>query len=306
MPEVSILTATYNNGKYIEEAIESVLSQTFSDWELIIVDDGSTDDTKKKIDPYLDDLRITYVWQKNQGQSVARNTAYQQSKGKYIAILDSDDYWAPTKLEKQVKCLKTHPNIGLVYTNKLSVNDKSIVIINNPETIDISANPLMALLMRANPITHSSVLYNRKFLDLGKLQEESIRYADEAITLYRVALRAKEFKVIPEPLTFHRIHITALHFTEKVEDYKQGRLQTLDLFFKEPELPKQVLMLKRRAYAMAFYSAAFRYNERCINHTKALWNIFISFIYDPTISRILIKQLLKTIYLILPLTKTPI
>ncbi len=104
---VSIVMPSYNTGKYIAEAIESVINQTYKNWELLIVDDCSTDNTDEIVEPYLTDARIKYFKNKmNSGAAVSRNKALRESKGKWIAFLDSDDLWLPYKLEKQIKFME--------------------------------------------------------------------------------------------------------------------------------------------------------------------------------------------------------
>lgn len=105
---VSIITPTFNCGKFIVETIDSILSQTYAKWELIISDDCSTDNTKEVIKPYLEkDTRIKYICNaKNSGAAVTRNNALRVAKGKWIAFLDSDDLWESTKLEKQIKFME--------------------------------------------------------------------------------------------------------------------------------------------------------------------------------------------------------
>ena len=100
---VSIIMPSYNTGRFIKESIESVLAQTYSNWELIIVDDCSPDNTDDIVAPYLTDDRICYIKnEKNSGAAVSRNRALREAKGKWVAFLDSDDLWHPDKLEKQI------------------------------------------------------------------------------------------------------------------------------------------------------------------------------------------------------------
>ena len=101
---VSIIMPSYNTGIYIKDSIESILAQTYTNWELIIVDDCSTDNTDDIINPYLTDKRIRYLKnEKNSGAAVSRNYALREARGKWIAFLDSDDTWYPEKLEQQIK-----------------------------------------------------------------------------------------------------------------------------------------------------------------------------------------------------------
>ena len=123
---VSIIMPSYNTAKFISETIESVLAQTYSNWELIIVDDCSTDDTDAVVCPYLADDRIRYIKnEKNSGAEVSRNRALREAKGKWIAFLDSDDLWLPVKLEKQIAFMKEN-DYHFSYTNYVEINEASI------------------------------------------------------------------------------------------------------------------------------------------------------------------------------------
>lgn len=115
MSTVSVIVPTYNTIAYLPDAIESILQQTFEDFEILLVNDGSTDSTaewaKKITDP-----RVRYIEQNNQGLSAARNTGLDLAQGRYVAFLDADDVWEPTKLDKQVALLETNPDIGMVHS----------------------------------------------------------------------------------------------------------------------------------------------------------------------------------------------
>ncbi len=122
---VSIITPSYNTAKYIEETIDSVLKQTYTNWELIIVDDCSTDNTDEVVAPYLKDERIRYLKNEtNSGAALSRNRALREATGKWIAFLDSDDVWLPEKLEKQVKFMMDN-NYHFSYTCYEEMDDKS-------------------------------------------------------------------------------------------------------------------------------------------------------------------------------------
>ena len=115
MPTVSVLIPSYNHEKFVRECIQSVLNQTFQDFEIIITDDGSTDHTTDVIESF-DDPRIKlFKFHKNQGATVAANNCIRHATGKYIAMLSSDDAWYPQKLAVQVKYLDTHPKVAVVF-----------------------------------------------------------------------------------------------------------------------------------------------------------------------------------------------
>lgn len=132
---VSIIMPAYNAEKYIEEAIQSVLKQTYTNWELIIVNDSSVDDTEKIIKKYKEqDKRIKlYSLPKNQGVANARNTALQNAVGRYIAFLDSDDMWLPEKLEKQIGFMKINNYVFTYHQYRhFASRDKVGKIVNIP------------------------------------------------------------------------------------------------------------------------------------------------------------------------------
>ncbi len=118
---VSVIIPTYNRSELCRQAAESVLAQTYSDVEVLIVDDGSADDTRDVVSK-LDD-RVRYIRQDNAGVSAARNRGLQEARGAYIAFLDSDDLWLPWKLEAQISLLKRRPSPGMVWTDMIAVDE---------------------------------------------------------------------------------------------------------------------------------------------------------------------------------------
>jgi len=115
--KVSVVVASYNMGKYLALAIRSVLAQTYPVYEINVVDDGSTDDTREIMEQFRDEPRVRYHFQPNQGQAVAKNRGIKESCGDYIAFCDADDMWTPDKLEKQLPYFDQDKSIGVVHTN---------------------------------------------------------------------------------------------------------------------------------------------------------------------------------------------
>lgn len=130
MDKVSVVMPVYNRERYLAAAVESVLSQTYENFELIIVDDGSLDSSvsiaQKYRSMYQDKIRI--LTQSNQGPSVARNNAIRQSSGDHIAFIDSDDLWSPDKLASQVNLLKRHSNVSFIYSGYFVINECGDII----------------------------------------------------------------------------------------------------------------------------------------------------------------------------------
>ena len=135
---VSIIMPSYNTASFIAESIQSVLAQSYKDWELIIVDDCSPDNTDQVVKPYLSDERITYLKnEKNSGAAVSRNRALREAKGKWIAFLDSDDLWMPEKLEKQISLMEKN-GYHFSYTNyaEIDTEDKrNGILVTGPKKI---------------------------------------------------------------------------------------------------------------------------------------------------------------------------
>ena len=136
---VSIITPAYNSEKYIAETILSVLAQSYQNWEMIIIDDSSTDKTAEIISSFQEkDSRIKYIYNStNKGSAYSRNVALQKAKGKWIAFLDSDDLWHPKKLEKQIEFMKKN-NYHFSYTNYCEIDENSKekgILISGPKTI---------------------------------------------------------------------------------------------------------------------------------------------------------------------------
>lgn len=136
---VSIITPTWNCADFIEETIRSVQAQTYRNWEMIISDDCSTDDTYERLQPYLEnDYRIKYIRNnQNSGAAITRNNALRVAKGRWVAFLDSDDLWTPDKLEKQLNFMKER-NVAFSYTNYSEIDENSQrtgVLVSGPSKI---------------------------------------------------------------------------------------------------------------------------------------------------------------------------
>ena len=115
-PLVSVVIASYNMGHYLPESVRSVLAQTYQNIEVVIIDDGSTDDTEEQLRPLMTDSRLRYIKQENQGQPKAKNNGIKAVKGEYVAFCDGDDLWAPNKLELQLPLFEGDSGIGVVYS----------------------------------------------------------------------------------------------------------------------------------------------------------------------------------------------
>lgn len=196
---VSIITPSYNTAKYIQETIESVLAQTYTNWEMIIVDDCSSDNTDEVVKPYLKDSRIRYFKnEKNSGAAVTRNKALREAKGKWIAFLDSDDLWMPKKLERQIKFMEEN-GYHFSYTNYSEIDDdgKSLgTLWTGPKRV---GKARMAMFNYMGCLT---VMYDREFV--GLIQIADIKKRNDYALWVKVAKKCDAY-LLDETLATYRV-----------------------------------------------------------------------------------------------------
>jgi glycosyltransferase involved in cell wall biosynthesis len=208
-PKVSVIMAVYNNELYIKEAVESILQQTYKDFELIIINDGSTDDTLKVFNQ-INDERIKIITQKNEGPGSARNKGIKSARGKYVANLDSDDICLPERLEKQVEFLENNPDYVIVGSN-------GFITDSNGTIIYASSYPLTDDEIRAQlpetPFINSAVMFRKEAaLKAGGYYERINNYkiyCEDCILWNRMADLGK-YANIKEPLIYYRLSPTAI------------------------------------------------------------------------------------------------
>jgi len=194
-PLVSVVVITYNAADYVGRAVESVLQQTWKNLELIVVDDGSTDGTPRVIERFKDD-RLKYLRQENQGPNAARNQGIRHSRGEFVAFLDSDDWWLPDKLCRQVAVAGQNPNAGLIYSFAVGVNA------SGDETARMDAvvtGRVLERLLLGQCIagSASSVMVRSKTIDTVGMFDESLHYAEDWEYWIRIASRF-EVACVPE------------------------------------------------------------------------------------------------------------
>lgn len=196
---VSIITPSYNCAKFVEETIQSILSQTYSNWELLFQDDCSTDNTKEIVTKYAEkDSRIKYECNAcNSGAAITRNNALRRAKGKWIAFLDSDDIWLPDKLEKQIKFMQDN-NYHFSYTGYCEINEQSKEIsrfISGPKHITKVG---MFCFCWIGCLT---VMYDREYI--GLIQIADIKKNNDYAMWLKVCKKADAY-LLDEPLAKYR------------------------------------------------------------------------------------------------------
>lgn len=177
MAVISVITPTYNRARFLPAAVASVLSQTFGDFELIIVDDGSEDNTPDVLKPFFADRRVRYVYQENQGQSHARNLALKQATGDFIAFLDSDDVWARDKLEKQLAVFRANSEVDIVHGDEAIINEQgSVVSLQNMRRY---SGRITRYLLADNSVSITTALVRRRCFDEMGGFDTSVGVADD-------------------------------------------------------------------------------------------------------------------------------
>lgn len=202
VPRVSIVMAAYNYGHYIGTAIQSVLNQDMPDWELIIVDDGSTDNTRNVVNEYSSDPRIRYLYHDNQGQPATENLGISFARAAWIAFIDADDCWLPSKLTKQLELASKNPDAAVIYAERALMNASGSEI-PAPRRIQYRGE-ILDKLFRQNFIPFSSAMAKADVLQKAGGFNPEYRHANDYDLWLRIAVLGYKFDFVPEILIRYR------------------------------------------------------------------------------------------------------
>lgn len=241
--KVSIIIPAYNSMKFLPETLASVWQQTFTDFEVLIIDDGSLDDIKEWVSQ-IDDARLKLVCQANQGASAARNNGIRAARGEYIAFLDADDLWMPTKLETHVSYLDKNPDVGLVYswTAITDAQGKPTGRVMKPTD---EGDILRKILVR-NIVVCPSVVVRRCCFDEVGFFIDSLRFNEDWEMWIRIASQY-HFAVIKETLVYYRQH--ANNTSKKWQSMQEGYKFVIEKTFES--VPSELKYLKNQSYGNA-------------------------------------------------------
>lgn len=188
-PEVSVVIPAYNSANFLGQALDSVFAQTYTDYEVIVVDDGSTDDTKTILQPYLS--RINYIYQENQGVAAARNKGIEVARGNLVAFLDADDLFLPQKLQQQVALMKLNPDVGMVISGWQMTNQQG-EIIRDVELWHDFPELNLKMWLYWKPVLPSATMIRRPWLSkVGGFPQETIPVEDVECFLQIIAQGCK-------------------------------------------------------------------------------------------------------------------
>ena len=250
MPRVSVIIPTYNQASYLPAAIKSVLEQTFQDFEIIVVNDGSTDNTSQEVINFSDP-RLRYFSQENRGLSAARNTGIQASVGEYIAFLDSDDVWLPQKLELQVALLDSRPEAALIYSDACLFDDRTGAVTG--KFLDgkrVFSGKVLKHLLSIQFIKPSTVVVRRGVFETVGRFDESIREVQDREMWLRIA---HQFNIegTDIPLVMVRNHET--NVSKNWEKVWAGRALVLNKAARTIDLSPDELNILKKNLSIVYF-----------------------------------------------------
>lgn len=250
MPIVSIIIPAYNQGEYLKQAIESSLAQTFCDFEVIVVDDGSTDSTPEVVKGFTDS-RIHYLRQENKGLSGARNTGIRNSRGQYLTFLDSDDLFLPDKLALLIAAFQQHPEMGMIAGQALLIDEHG-------KLIDTTFNSTMqgdsAELILGNPFHVGSIMVLKSWQEKIGFFDENLRSYEDWDMWLRLVKAGCKIMTIDQPVSLYRFHTAQM--TRNGSQMTRASFAVLDKTYSQADLPARWQQLHDQAYANAHIRAA--------------------------------------------------
>jgi glycosyltransferase involved in cell wall biosynthesis len=208
LPRVSVIIPAYNTATYLQAALDSVLAQTFADWEVVLCDDGSTDQTRALVEAAMPAFqgRLRYVYQTNRGLPAARNTAIRNSSGEFLALLDADDVWLPQRLERGVALMDRDRSLGLVhgYVARIDVRGEFVEFPARPPLKYLSGNIARNIYTRRAHLICPTILFRKECVDAVGLFDETMRSTEDRDMWFRIAERYR-VGYIDEVLANYRI-----------------------------------------------------------------------------------------------------
>ncbi len=245
LPKVSVVIPAYNAMNFLPQTLDSVLNQTFQDFEVLIIDDGSSD----HIVTWAAEIthpNVKLISQPNQGQSAARNVGIRLSQSEYIAFLDADDLWQPTKLEKQVSAFIDNPQLGLVDTWVFLVDEQNNIL-EHIEVYYNEGNVWLQMLELNLVMCGSSPVVRRQCFETVGYFNQNIKGPEDWHMWTRIAAHYP-FKVICEPLVHYRQHPNST--TQNLDLMVSNTIKAIEDLFES--VPIQLQWKKRRAYGRGY------------------------------------------------------
>jgi glycosyltransferase involved in cell wall biosynthesis len=297
MPSISVIIPVYNGEKTIQKTVLSILNQTFTDFELIIINDGSTDSTIEILSN-IQDSRLKVFTCSNAGLAASRNRGIDKALGDYIAFIDADDLWTPDKLEAQYKALQENPQAAVAYSWTNSI-DEAGNLVRSGSCVSASGDVHANLLLLNFLENGSNALFRRQALtEVGNF-DESLTSAEDWDMYLRLAARY-HFVVIPYPQVLYRISVNSM--SANVDKLEKESLKVIERHFKQ--VPESLQYIKRVSIANLYKYLTFKCLEGYPRRKKGIKVTFLLLNlirYDPTMFwkkvtwKILFRSLVMTL-----------
>ncbi len=270
---VTVVVPSFNCGRFIREAVDSALAQTVPPMEVIVIDDGSTDNTPEVMAAYAPDPRVRYIRQKNAGQSSARNNGIRAAQGEFIALLDADDRWKPDKLEKQLGKF-SDDSIGVVFSGSRVFDEHDVRSENRAD--ESSCADMLQSLITSTTFIPSSVVVRKRCFDTCGLFDESLKKVEDREMWIRLAKRYR-FGCTPDCLVDYRLHTSALNL--QTDGMEEAFHETLRRAFADGPLQRRWLLRdKARAFMHFDFSWVYHMARR---HREAWFHTLLALVLYP-------------------------
>ena len=247
--KISVIIPAYNGDRYIAQAIDSVLAQTYTNYEIIVVDDGSTDNTSNIVQAYGD--RVHYIYQENQGVAVSRNRGIRASQGEYIAFLDQDDIFFPNKLLEQLSCFEQYPEAGIVHSGWLRINYSGEILGKVEPWHDAPVLDLAQWLCW-KPVLLGAMMFKREWLEKVQGLDSQFKQVCDLDLAWRLTLLGCKTIWVKKLTLFYREHDRNDSLNTPVQ--AREMVAVLDKFFALKDIPKSIRSIERscRYYTMVW------------------------------------------------------
>jgi teichuronic acid biosynthesis glycosyltransferase TuaG len=274
-PRVSAIIPTYNYARYAAAAVESALSQSFKDLEIVVVDDGSTDETAETLRPFGRCIR--YIRQAHRGLAAARNMGIRVSRGRYLAFLDSDDLWLPDKTSMQIAQLDPNPAVGLVYCEAALFTEASPTEIPHSYWAHHPSGRILPSLLRHNVVPSPTPMVRREMFDQVGLFDESLGACEDWDMWIRIA-QVSEFGYVDRVLAKYRLHSANMSLDH--ERMMRNRFRVLEKAFAAAGVSAEARRLRRSIVSRwhADYALHHFYAER---YEQARREVIRAVVLDP-------------------------
>jgi glycosyltransferase involved in cell wall biosynthesis len=280
---ISVIIPNYNQQKYIRDALQSVFTQTHRDFEVIVIDDGSTDESKKIIDEYGDEVR--YIWQENKGLAGARNTGIKAARGEFVAFLDADDIWLPTYLETMQQLIAQHPEGTLYYCGAQCIDNEGNrlpQIVGQPIPAGTNPEAMYQFLLRSNFLIPSTITVRRDVLLDAGLFDEALRYCEDIDLWLRIAAD-HVFVGTASSHVLYRIHSSSL--STNPQKTQETKFRVIEKYFGPDDANWGGWSAdKKRAFGGAYRFQTITFIQNADDWNSASESLRKAILADPTLS----------------------